>query len=144
MSVHRFKIEGKSYQVEVGARAGNSVLVTVNGTPFAVELEKGAAEVAPPAPASPAGALPPAAPPVAATPVAGGFGEVRAPIPGVVLSLRVAVGQRVEAKTQVVVLEAMKMENEIFAGVAGVVESIAVQPQQEVRQGDLLVRIQPA
>jgi acetyl-CoA carboxylase biotin carboxyl carrier protein len=47
----------------------------------------------------------------------------------------------VTTSTEILVLEAMKMENEIFAGMDGVVEKVLVRPQQEVSQGDLLVTI---
>ena len=53
-------------------------------------------------------------------------------------------GDQVTAATKAVVLEAMKMENEIFAGVDGIVAEVHVKPQQEVRQGDLLVTITAA
>jgi biotin carboxyl carrier protein len=75
-------------------------------------------------------------------PVTGaGPGEVRAPIPGVVLSVAVRPGQNVAAGAILLVIEAMKMENEIFAPIEGVVASVSVRPQQDVRQGDLLVTI---
>jgi biotin carboxyl carrier protein len=66
---------------------------------------------------------------------------VRAPIPGVVLEVAVAAGEAVTANTKLLVLEAMKMENEIFAGVDGKVATVHVEAQQEVGQGDLLVTI---
>jgi biotin carboxyl carrier protein len=142
---HRFLIEGTEYEVEVGTRVGGTVPVTVNGRAYEVELAGGSAPSpvlnAPVAP-RPVAVAPP--PPPAPTLVAGGTGEVRAPIPGVVLSLAVSAGEKVAASSKLLVLEAMKMENEIFAGVAGVVAAVHVKPQQEVRQGDLLVTISPA
>jgi biotin carboxyl carrier protein len=85
-------------------------------------------------------AAPVPAPPASAP--AGGGGEVRAPIPGVVLTVDVEPGQKVTVATKVAVLEAMKMENEIYAGADGVVSAVHVKPQQEVRQGDLMLTIQ--
>jgi glutaconyl-CoA decarboxylase len=138
---HQFVIEGEEYEVEVGTRMGNSVDVVVNGKTYAVEVTGGTApNVAPPSP-SVAATL---AAPIPARPAAssgGAAGEVRAPIPGVVLKVSVEPGQSVTATTELLVLEAMKMENEIFAGVDGVVDKILVKPQQEVSQGDLLVTI---
>jgi glutaconyl-CoA/methylmalonyl-CoA decarboxylase subunit gamma len=138
VGTHRFKIEGKEYAVEVGTRIGGAVPVTVNGKTYEVELDG----------APPAGAVAPppraAAPTPAAPAAVGGGGEVRAPIPGVVLSVDVQPGQKVVAATKVLVLEAMKMENEIYAGIDGVVTGVNVKPQQEVRQGDLLLTITAA
>ena len=141
MAKHQFVIEGEKYEVEVGTRMGNSVEVTVNGKSYAVEVSGGvAATVAPPRPSV---AAPISAPtPVrAAAPTSGAAGEVRAPIPGVVLKVSVEPGQAVTTSTEVLVLEAMKMENEIFAGMDGVVDKVLVKPQQDVSQGDLLVTI---
>ena len=147
MGNHRFVIEGKEYQVDVGTRLGSNVAVTVNGKAYDVEVT-GQGSPSAPSGTGPAAPRPAAAPVVtaaAATPVpgAGGAGEVRAPIPGVVLSVDVAEGDQVTASMKILVLEAMKMENEIFAGVDGVVAKIHVKPQQEARQGDLLVTITP-
>ena len=148
MATLRFRIEGKDYAVEVGARSGNTVQVTVNGRNFAVEVDESGhyapAPVAAPAPAPVAAAAPPSTPVAAPRPAAGGAGEVRAPISGVVLSVLVSPGQAVTARTQIVVLEAMKMENEIYAAIDGAVVSVHVQAQQEVREGDLLVTINPS
>jgi biotin carboxyl carrier protein len=159
VGTHRFIIEGKEYKVEVGTRLGSSVLVTVNGTPYSVELSGSSAPPAPVAPAVEAASVPRVAPVVepvsapqaapapAATPrpsPAEGSGRVLAPIPGVVLDILVGIGDPVTVRSKLLVLEAMKMENEIFAGIAGVVTAVAVKSQQEVRQGDLLVTIEPS
>jgi biotin carboxyl carrier protein len=66
---------------------------------------------------------------------------VKAPMPGLVLRLEVEVGQRVEPGTGVVVLEAMKMENEIKAQGSGVVAAIHVEAGQAVDKGTPLVEI---
>jgi glutaconyl-CoA decarboxylase len=137
---HQFVIEGEKYEVDVGTRMGNSVEVTVNGKSYAVEVAGAAAPtVTLPHPAAAA----PAAAPLAPRPAApvGAAGEVRAPIPGVVLKVSVEPGQSVTATTELLVLEAMKMENEIFAGMDGVVDKVLVKPQQDVSQGDLLVTL---
>jgi biotin carboxyl carrier protein len=135
--MHRFTIGGRQYEVEVGPRSGSSVQVTVNGKAYQVEVAGAAPAPAASLPASPQTGGPP---PLAASPAAAA-GEVRAPIPGVVLNVFVGPGQQVTERSKLLVIEAMKMENEIFAGFAGVVESVSVRPQQEVRQGDVLVKI---
>lgn len=143
MAIHRFRIEGAEYQVEVGERVGSTVEVTVNGVRYQVELDTGSAEVpvAAPAPPSPGGA---AAPAPVATPATGATaapGEVVAPISGVILRVAVTPGQQVNAGELLVVLEAMKMENEIFAPAHGTVAEVHVSAQQEVQQGDRLVTL---
>lgn len=109
--------------------------VNVNGTPYEVEVEEIAAGAAPAAPVQAA------APAPAAAPVAAGATSVTAPMPGNILDIKVKVGDMVEANTVVIMLEAMKMENEIFAGAAGKVTAINVTKGSTVNSGDVLVVI---
>lgn len=116
--------------------------ITVDGHTYDVEVEEQGAFTATPAPApvSPA----PAVAPVAAAPAAGGAaesgpGEVTAPLPGVVLDVKVNVGDQVAAGQVVVILEAMKMENEIVAPSAGTVKEIKAESGQTVEEGQVLV-----
>ncbi len=74
-------------------------------------------------------------------PAAGG--TVKAPMPGLVVRVLVEPGQVVAAGAGLVVLEAMKMENELKAPGAGVVASVAAQPGQAVEKGQVLVTIRP-
>jgi len=69
-------------------------------------------------------------------------GNVRAPIPGTVLDIKVKIGQAVNVNDIVVIIEAMKMESEISAGVAGVVKSIEVSKGQSVNEGDIIVKVE--
>lgn len=112
--------------------------VNVNGTPYEVEVEEIAAGAAP---AAPVQAAAPAPAPAAAAPVAAGATSVTAPMPGNILDIKVKVGDMVEANTVVIMLEAMKMENEIFAGTAGKVTAINVTKGSTVNSGDVLVVI---
>ena len=116
--------------------------ITVNGKTYAVEVEEvtGAQTAAPATAAAPAPA-PKAAPAPAAAPAAAGSKTVTAPMPGTVVSIKVNVGDKVESGTLVAVLEAMKMENEIFAGADGVVASINANAGDSVNTGDVLVSI---
>jgi biotin carboxyl carrier protein len=68
-------------------------------------------------------------------------GVIKAPMPGLVLEIEVEEGQVVEAGQGLIVLEAMKMENEIKAGGAGVVQAIHVEPGQAVEKGTTLIEI---
>lgn len=71
-----------------------------------------------------------------------GPAPIIAPMPGLVVRVRVSVGDRVEAGQGVVVMEAMKMENELRASTAGVVRSVEVQPGTAVEKGTLLVALE--
>ena len=82
-----------------------------------------------------------APPPVAPAPAAAG-GDVSAPLQGTVLEVAVKVGDAVKAGDILVVIEAMKMENEIVAPNAGTVKGIHVNKGDNVRAGDLLVSFQ--
>ena len=128
--------------------------VTLNGRTYEVEVEAGkamcvaeyeayapaAAPVAAPAAAAPVAAAPAApAAPVAAAPVAGE--AVTAPMPGNILKVNVTVGQAVKEGDLLVVLEAMKMENEIYAPCSGTVTAIPVSKGSTVDTGALLVAI---
>ncbi len=82
---------------------------------------------------------------VAGPATAGSHGEViRAPMPGLVLRVDVEEGQPIEPGAGILVLEAMKMENEIRAAHAGTVSKILVEPGSPVEKGAALVEIGPA
>ena len=117
--------------------------VTVNGNRYEVEVEEiggSVASVAPVvAPAAPVAAPAPAAAPKA-TGTAGSV-KVEAPMPGTVLKVNVKVGDSVKQGDTVLMLEAMKMENEIAAPADGVVASINVSQGATVETGDVLVTL---
>ena len=127
--------------------------VTINNKVYEVEVEKGKANlvrttdvVAAPAPvaaapvAAPAAAAPaPAAAPAVA--VAAGSTPVSSPMPGTILDIKVKAGDSVKKGQVLLVLEAMKMENEIMAGTDGTVSSVAVSKGASVQTGDILLTI---
>ena len=125
--------------------------VTLNGRTYEVEVEAGKAmllaeyeAVAPAAPAAaaPVAAAPAAAPAAAAAPVVTGAGDaVNAPMPGNILKVNVKAGEAVKAGTVLVVLEAMKMENEIMAPKDGTVTQVLVSKGCTVDTGAPLVVI---
>ena len=115
--------------------------ITVNGTSYDVQVEE-LTEGAVPTVTAPAPKK--AAPVKAAAPAkaqAGSGEPVKAPMPGVILDIKVSQGQSVKKGDCVFILEAMKMENEIFAPVDGTVESITVSKGQNVNSGEVLMTI---
>ena len=128
--------------------------VTLNNRTYEVEVEQGEAmlvdeyEAFAPAPAAPVAAAPVAAAPAAAAPApapaaaALAAGEVvKSPMPGNILKINVSQGQAVKEGDVLIVLEAMKMENEITAPKAGSIAQIAVSKGQVVETGSPLVVI---
>ena len=117
--------------------------ISVNGDAYSVSVEEtaaGAAPVAPAAAPAPKAAPAPAAAPAApAAPASAGAVEVKAPMPGNILDVKVAAGASVKAGDVLVILEAMKMENEIVAPQDGTVASINVHKGDTVNSGDTLV-----
>lgn len=116
--------------------------VTVNGVPYSVQVEEttgnAPAAAMPAAPAAPAPQAAPA-PAAPAAPVSGT--KVTAPMPGNILDVKVAVGDKVQEGQLVVLLEAMKMENEIFSPAAGSVTAVMVKKGDTVNSNDVLVTI---
>ena len=108
--------------------------ITVNGVAYSVSVEETAAGAAPVAAAAPAA---PAAPKAAAG--AAGAVTVKAPMPGNILDVKVKAGASVKAGDVLVILEAMKMENEIVAPQDGTVAAINVNKGDTVNSGDVLV-----
>ena len=109
--------------------------VNVNGTAYEVEIEEMTGAPA----AAPAAAAPAAAP----APAASGAGEsITSPMPGNILAVNVAAGDMVRKGQVLMILEAMKMENEIMAPQDGKVTSVAVAKGAAVESGALLCTIQ--
>ncbi len=113
--------------------------ITVNGTVYDVQVEELGSDAAPAPAAAPAAPAPKKA---AAPKAAAGAGEkVAAPMPGTIVSVNVSEGQSVKKGDVLVVLEAMKMENEIKAPRDGSISSVAVSKGASVDTGATLVTI---
>lgn len=149
MKEYKYIINGKEYTVNIENLQGNQANVTVNGKAYDVEIvgrePKKVTPAAKPAAApatAPKAAAPAAAPKAAAPAAAAGEGTpFKAPLPGTINDIKVAVGQQVNVGDVVLILEAMKMENEITAEKAGTITSITVQKGDSVMEGTTMFTI---
>jgi len=143
---YQFVIGENRYEVEIQSIRDGVALVTVNTKPYEVAIENYAEvmadRTAPAATAPPAlrAVAPPRAPAPAAAPV-GSLGVIVAPIPGLIMDVLVKVGDSVAAGQVLLIMEAMKMLNNITSSVAGTVREVRVQKGSEVSTGDVLVVI---
>ena len=158
-----YKVNGNEYAVNIASIKGNKAQVLVNGIVYEVEMENASSCLAPvaltaapvqeavsspaeapaapvqEAPAAPAAVVEPATP---AQVVASGEGTpVKSPLPGIINDIKVAVGDKVKNGQTLLVLEAMKMENDITAEQDGTITSIAVKKGDSVMEGTVLVTI---
>ena len=125
MKEYKFKIGGKEYNVTVNPKEGKFFDVTVNGATYEVEAEN----------------APAAAPAAPAAKPAGAGEKLASPLPGVIIEISVKEGQQVKQGQKVVVLEAMKMENEIPAPKDGTITEIHVHKGDTLQEGDPVVTI---
>lgn len=110
--------------------------VNVNGTSYEIEIELMSESAAATAQAAPAAAAAPVA-----TAAKGEGEQISSPMPGTILDVKVNVGDSVKKGQVLMILEAMKMENEIMAGADGVITSIGVSKGASVQTGDALATI---
>lgn len=141
MKEYKYTIGGNKYEVAINEVNDTTATVTVNGEEFKVEWEK-PVEEKPVVKVQPVAAKPaPAAVPAPATaPAAAVDGHaIKTPLPGVIIDVKVAVGDTVKKGDTVVVLEAMKMENNINADCDGKVTAVQVAKGDTVADGAVLV-----
>ena len=138
-------LNGKIYEVDVTESdaivTGVSQVPFVVAAPAAAPVAAPAVEAAPAAPVAEAPAAPAAAPVAAPAPVSADGTQVKAPMPGTVLAVKKNVGEAVKAGDVIVVLEAMKMENDIVAPCDGTVKSINAPKGTTVNTDDVLAVI---
>ncbi len=157
----KYIINGNEYNVEITDVQGKLARIVVNGQAYEVETEEKlhamptkkavvarpqVAQVAAPAQAAVAYVAPvaPAAAPVSkpAAPVAAGSGsKIAAPLPGTITEVKCSVGQKVKAGDTVIILEAMKMQNNIEAECDGVIQQVLVSKGDSVLEGSPMVVI---
>ena len=157
MKKYQYKVQGVDYEVEIAEVEGKIARVNVNGIPFEIEMQKPinaakhpalaatkrvAAPVAPAeAPVTNTAAPEPAKPAPQAAAPAGAGNAVKAPLPGTIIAINVKVGDQVNVCDVVIVLEAMKMQNNIEAEFAGTVKAINVNNGDSVMEGSVLLTI---
>ena len=154
MSEYILTINQKEYRAEVGEINAEYALIQVNGKEFRVDLKQlGLAKLMPLATMAEARAAAPAAQPasgvvpVPAVPsspatVSGEASSlVKAPLPGLIVDVKVREGEKVKAGQIIVVMEAMKMENQIQATTDGTVKKIFIKKGDNVAEGNAMVEI---
>ena len=156
MKTYKYKVQGVDYEVEITEVEGKIAKVNVNGIPFEIEMQKpinaakhpvlaatkrtpSVAPVEAPVAAAPAAAPAAAKPAAPAAAVSGN--ALKAPLPGTITAVNVKVGDTVSAGQVVIVLEAMKMQNNIEAEQAGTVTAIHVNAGDTVMEGSVLLTI---
>jgi len=137
MNRYTVTVNGRTHDVELIEQRGSFVRFETGGTTYEVEIapqlvvrERGVA---------PSGGVAPR--PAAKPKQAKAAGDVVAPMPGIIVSVGVSVGQAVTTGQSLLVMEAMKMENNITATGDGVVKEILVKPSQQVENGQLLIKL---
>ncbi len=138
MKEYKFKIGEKDYTTSVADVEDNKVVVVVNGTKYQVELDEAVQDM------QPVAVKPQVAAPVETSvqsAAAGPSQPLKSPLPGVVLEINVNVGDTITSGQKVMMLEAMKMENNIEADFGGVVKEIKVKKGDSVNEGDTLLII---
>jgi biotin carboxyl carrier protein len=153
MSEYVFSIDQKEYRVEVSEINSEYALIQVNGKEFRVDLQQlGLAKLMPVASvrsearteAAAAKPMAMAAPAPGSSPAAKG-GEasniLKAPLPGLIIDVKVREGDKVKAGQNIVVMEAMKMENQIQATIDGTIKKIFVKKGDNVAEGNTLLEI---
>lgn len=146
MKEFNYKINGTPYRVVVSKSDSDSVELEVNGTPFTVELSQKNKKTLSgikrpsnaPSPTPQSTTTPLVTRPSGST----GKSSLQSPLPGVILDIRCKVGDTVKKGQTLMILEAMKMENNILANKNGNVTEILVQKGDSVLEGDELVVIE--
>ena len=145
MKEYKFKIHGNEYEVSINSVKDNIADVTVNGTQYEVEIEGKASKVSKitkPTPSTSSAATTAEVISTAKAAAKKSAGTaVKSPLPGVIVDLKVCEGDQVKAGQHLLVLEAMKMENNIDADRDGIIVELKVNKGDSVLEGDTLLTI---
>ena len=145
MKKFKFKINGNQYDAEIVSVEDNIAEVEINGTRYSIEVDKTMQPVKTPklvrSLSVPSTDAHPSIAKTSSPSAPKGAGTIKSPLPGVILELYVREGDSVKIGQRLLVLEAMKMENNIEADKAGKVISIAKNKGDSVMEGDILIVI---
>ncbi|MCF8381648.1 MAG: biotin/lipoyl-binding protein [Bacteroidales bacterium] len=139
MKSFKFLIHGTEFNVDVTGIEDNVATIEVNGTKYDVQIEQKLKQSKTPKLLRPVVSGAPK--PVIDKKEKGSSSPVTAPLPGNIISIAVKAGDIIKKGQLLLVMEAMKMENQVLAEKEGVVESIKVEPGQGVLQGDVLLEL---
>jgi len=141
MKTYNLKVNGNPYEVKILSASGGKAEVDVNGAKYSIDVEGMNTASAPAAQTAQAKPAAQAAQAKAASPSGGGSGTVTAPMPGAVVKILAKEGDSVKTGDPILVIEAMKMENEVSANATGKITKIHVKVGENVAQGATLVSI---
>jgi biotin carboxyl carrier protein len=139
MKKFKFTIHGNEYSVDVHGIEDNLARIEVNGTAYEVEIHRKVKQSKTPTIVRPTIKEPPR--PSIQRKEGGSSHPILAPLPGIILSLKVSKGDIVVKGQLLLIMEAMKMENQVLSDRAGVVENLCVVNGSIVLQGDKLIEI---
>jgi len=139
---YKYTINGHKYEVAIGEIVENEVTVTVNGEQYKVEMEPEPVEEKKVVVKRPVAQPAESSEPAEGSARVNTNNAIKAPLPGVITSIEVNVGDEVKAGDTVLVLEAMKMANNIEAEKDGKIAAILVKPGQSVMEDDALVVVE--
>ena len=141
MKDFKFKIAGRDYTTKVEEQENGALLVTVNGKAYEVELPE-QAHAAHKTIVKAAASAAPSSPSAAPSAAAAKGNTMSAPLPGTITKVIAQAGQKVKKGDVLIVMEAMKMANDIVAEADGTVKAVCVSVGQSVNQGDALIEFQ--
>ena len=140
MKKYKFTIKGNDYEVRIKDIEESVAHIEVNGTEYNVELHREVKQSKTPKLVRKPVAKMPGEGTITKSPTGGGI-HVKAPLPGNIFKILVNVGDEVKKGDNLLIMEAMKMENNVLAEKDGVVKTIKVKEGQAVLQGDVLIEM---
>lgn len=145
MKRFKFKINGNIYETEIIDIEDNIATIEINGSRYTIEVDQDLTPIKTPklmrTPAVPSTDVHPAVSKTSSPTGPKGTGYIKSPLPGVILDILIKEGDYVKIGQKVIVLEAMKMENNIESDKEGRVISIKFQKGDAVLEGDILIVI---
>ena len=139
MKKYKFTINGNKYAVEIGSVEEQTIHLEVNGTPYTVLVDKEIKQQK--TPKLVRSVAVPSTDQAAAVKTTAKMGTIKSPLPGTILDIFVKPGDKVTVGQRILLLEAMKMENNIESDKAGTVTEIKISKGDAVMEGDVLIVI---